>query len=109
MQGSFLAVKPIKVSHPFLHALVLLVFQQVPVQAVVVVPLSPMPELAAHEEQLLAGLGVHVTKEQSQVGKLLPAVTRHLAEKRLFHVDNIVVRERQDEVLGESGKIAEGK
>ena len=71
------------------------------------VPLVPLAELAAHEQQLLAGLRVHVAVEQAQVGELLPVVARHLAEERAFAVDDLVVRERQHEVLVEGVEHAE--
>ena len=74
--------------------------EQVPVEARVVVPLLPLPDLAAHEEQLLAGLGPHVREQQPQVGELLPVVARHLREQRALQVHDLVVRERQHEVLG---------
>ena len=77
------------------------VLEQVPVEAAVVVPLAPLAELVAHEEQLLARLGVLVAVEQPQVGELLPVVAGHLAEQRALAVDHLVVGERQHEVLGE--------
>ena len=72
-----------------------------PTAAVVVVPFVPLAELAAHEQQLLAGVRPHVAVEQPQVGELLPQVARHLVEQRAFAVHHFVVRERQHEVLGE--------
>ena len=56
-------------------------------------------ELAAHEEQLLAGMRPHVRVERAQVRELLPAVARHLRQQRALAVHDLVVRERQDEVL----------
>jgi hypothetical protein len=35
-----------------------------------VVPLGPLRQFVAHEQELLAGHAVHVTKEQAQVGIL---------------------------------------
>src|SRR6266478_22781 len=70
-----------------------------PVEASVVMPLASLPDLAAHEEQLLARVRPHVRVERAKVGKLLPIVTGHAAEKRTFSVHDLVVRERQDEVL----------
>jgi hypothetical protein len=48
-------------------------FEQVPVQAGVVVPFAALRELAAHEQQLLARVAPHEAVEQAQVGELLPA------------------------------------
>jgi hypothetical protein len=55
------------------------VVEEVPVEARLVVPLLPLRQLAAHEQQLLARLRPHVAVEQPQVGELLPVVARHLA------------------------------
>ena len=38
--------------------------EQVPVQALVEVPLLPLPEFAPHEKQLLAGVAPHVGVEE---------------------------------------------
>jgi hypothetical protein len=64
-------------------------------------PSRRLAELAAHEQQLLAGVRPHVAVERAQVGELLPAVARHLVEQRALAVHDLVVRERQHEVLGE--------
>ncbi len=65
------------------------------------VPFLSLAELAAHEEKLLAGLGVHVAEQDAQVGELLPVVTGHLAEQRSLAVHDLVVGEGQHEVLVE--------
>ena len=49
-----------------------------PINAAIVVPLAPLRDFAAHEDQLLARLGEHVAKQQPQVGILLPLIARHL-------------------------------
>ena len=59
----------------------------------------PLAEVAAHEQQLLAGMRPHVAVEQPQVGELLPQVAGHLVEQRALAVHDFVVRQRQDEVL----------
>ena len=63
------------------------------------VPLLVLRELAAHEQQLLAGMRPHVRVERTQVRELLPAVARHLVHERALPVHDLVVREREDEVL----------
>ncbi len=72
-------------------------------------PLAPLPELAAHEEELLAGMGPHVAEEKPQVRELLPAIARHLRDERALAVHHLVVRERKDEVLGERVPEGEGE
>jgi hypothetical protein len=83
--------------------------QQAPVELAVVVPFPPLPELAPHEQELLPGLGVHVAQEQAQVGPLLPSVPRHAGEERALQVHDLVVGEREHEVLGEGVEHAEGE
>src|SRR3989442_10325946 len=70
-----------------------------PVEAPVVVTLASLPDLAAHEEELLARVRPHVRVEGAKVGKLLPVVAGHLGEERTLAVHDLVVRERQHEVL----------
>ena len=63
------------------------------------IPLAPLGDLAAHEQQLLARMREHVAVERAQVGVLLPHVAGHLVDHRPLAVHHFVVRERQDEVL----------
>ena len=72
-----------------------------PVELAVVVPLVPHPEIAAHEQELLARQRPLVAVQQAQVGVLLPRIARQLGQHRALAVDDLVVRQRQDEVLGE--------
>ena len=82
---------------------------QVPLQAGVEVPLVPLAEVAAHEQQLLARMRPHVAVQQPQVGELLPQVAGHLVQQRALAVDHFVVRHRQHEVLVEGVDQAEGQ
>ena len=75
--------------------------EQVPVEAAVVVPLAPLADLAAHEEELLAGMPVHVGQQRPQRRVLLPGVARQLVEQRPLPVHDLVVGKRQDEVFAE--------
>jgi hypothetical protein len=52
-----------------------------PVELVVVVPLVPHADLAAHEQKLLARRRPLVAEQQPEVGEPLPIVARHLAEQ----------------------------
>ena len=84
-----------------------LVAQECPVELRVVVPFGPLAEFAPHEEQLLAGHRVLVAVKQPQVGELLPVVAGHLRDERPLSVHDFVVRQGQDEVLGEGINHAE--
>ena len=78
-------------------------------QALVEVPLLPLPKFAPHEKQLLAGVAPHVGIEEPQVGELLPDIARHLIEQRSLAVHHLVVREGQHEVFVERVDQAEGQ
>src|SRR4030042_4353041 len=80
-----------------------------PLKAFVVVPLLPVAELATHEQQLLPGLAVHITEKQSEGGKLLPQVARHLAQQRALAMNNLIMRKRHYKVFGESIEHAKGQ
>src|SRR5581483_4967659 len=69
-----LAVDEVEVANQALDALVGGMLQQVPVDGAVVRPLLGLGDLAAHEEELLAGVGPHPGEERAQVGAALPAV-----------------------------------
>ena len=98
--AGWLAVDAVQVADERLHAGVVGVVEQVPVErAGRLAPLLLLAELAAHEEQLLAGMRPHVAVERAQVGEALPAVAGHPPEQRALAVHDLVVRERQDEVL----------
>ena len=55
-----------------------IVVQQAPVQGCRLVPLDPLRQFPAHEQELLAGVRRLPAEQQAQVGELLPRVARHL-------------------------------
>ena len=83
MERGDLPVEQVQVADEPPHPLVGVPPQQVPGERSVVVPLLPLAELTAHEEELLPRLAVHVPEEHPQVGELLPFVAGLLAEERL--------------------------
>src|SRR5215471_4716230 len=72
-----------------------------PVQTLLVVPFTLLGELVSHEEQLLAGQAVLVPVQQSQTGKLLPGIAGHLVQKGALEMDDFVMGQRQEKILGE--------
>ncbi|MEZ5364828.1 MAG: hypothetical protein R2748_21445 [Bryobacterales bacterium] len=60
-----------------------------------------MAELAAHEHELLARMPEHVRVKRPQIGELLPLVAGHLRDHRALAMHDLVVGERQHEVLRE--------
>ena len=101
MQRRLRAVVPVQRLHVARKRHVRRIVHQMPVEADVVVPFAPLPELVPHEQQLLARMAVHVAVQRAQRRVFLPHVARHLVEHRPLAVDDLVVREREDEVLGE--------
>src|SRR5271167_3204604 len=73
------AVEMIEIAHQTPDPLVQRFAEQLPVEADIVVPLALLGEFAAHEQQLLAGVGPHECEIGSQISEALPAVARHLA------------------------------
>ena len=84
------------------------IVEQMPVEALLVVPFGALAELLAHEQELLARVAPHVAVVGAQVGELLPGVAGHPRQDRALAVHHLVVAERQNEVLGEGVEQAEG-
>ena len=59
----------------------------------------PLAQLRTHERELLARMGEQVRRKRAHPRQLLPVVARHLAAKRALHVHDLVMRDRQDEIL----------
>src|SRR6266545_3521384 len=75
--------------------------EKMPVERMIMAPFVFLAELAAHEQELLAGMAEHEAVISAQIGKALPLIARHAAENRTLAVHDFVMRERQDEVLEE--------
>src|SRR6267142_3395866 len=85
-------VEPIEVTHqPLNPAVEGALAEQMPVEATVVMPLALLPDLAAHEEELLARVRPHERGERAKVGKPLPVVAGHPGEERTLAVHDLVV------------------
>ncbi len=95
------AIDPVEVSDPLPHSGVPREVRHPPFEFPFVGPFAALRELPAHEQQLLAGVTPHVAVQRSEVGELLPVVARHLPDQRALAVDDLVVRQRQHEVLVE--------
>src|SRR6516225_3106549 len=83
--------------------------EQVPIEAEIMIPFVPLAEFVAHEDQLLAWLQEHISEEQTQVSEFAPVIPGHFGEQRTFAIDDLVMRERQDEVLVKGVGCAEGQ
>ena len=92
VQRRLAGIEPVEVAHQTLHAAMRRIVEQVPIRLHVVVPFALLAELAAHEQQLLAGMRPHEAEIGAQIGEALPRVARHVAEQRAFAVDHLVMR-----------------
>jgi len=91
MQSLLGAVEPVEIADAPGDPRVRRVIEEVPVEAPLVVPLAPLPELRALEQQLLAGLRVLVGEQQPQRRQLLPRVAGKAIEERALRVRDLVV------------------
>src|SRR6202035_5459971 len=101
LQRGIATVQTIEINQPMPQPSVKWSSQQVPLQARIVIPLRPLAELIAHEQELLAGMAEHKPVQEPQIRKLLPLIARHLAQHGSLTVDDLIVRERQQEVFSE--------
>src|SRR5215469_1026314 len=99
VQSRYRAVKTIEITDQSLHARVPGVLEKMPIKRMIVAPFVLLAELAAHEQELLAGVTEHEAVISAQVGEALPLIARHAPENRTLAVHNLVMGERQDEVL----------
>ena len=84
--------------------------QKVPIQALVVIPLSPLAKFATHEQQLLAGVSVHVAIKQAQIAEFVFQIkSRHFAEQRSLSVHDLVMGKGQDKIFSEGVDQSKGQ
>src|SRR5262245_65670327 len=81
MQRRHCPVEAVEITHQRLDAGVTWRVEKVPIERMVMSPLVFLGELAAHEQELLAGMTEHEAIIGAQIGEALPLVTRHAAEK----------------------------
>ena len=62
-----------------------------PIETAGFAPFFALTEFLAHEEELFAGVCVLISVEQTQVCELLPHVTGHFVEERIFPVNDFVM------------------
>src|SRR5262249_44770680 len=81
VQGRVRTEQRVQVANKPLHALMRSPLQEVPVEALVVLPLTPLGELPAHEEQFLSRMPPHVAEQEPEIRITLPEVTGHLIQQ----------------------------
>ena len=110
VQRLMMTIGMVQIAHQTLHPVmpVVVPFQQMPVEAGVVVPLPSLGEFIAHKQQFFPREGEHPAVVGAQVGELLPGIAGHAVKKRFFTVDHFIMRQRQDEVFGVVVEYPEG-
>ncbi len=99
MEGLLLPIQPVKIRYPVLKTFVERIVQQTPVEAHVMIPLVPLPEFPSHEEEFFPGLSIHVSQKQPEIRELLPVIAGHLPQERPLAVNDLVMRQGQNEVF----------
>ncbi len=99
----------VEIAHQLLHATMPRAIQQMPIQRLVVIPVGPLPEFGAHEQQFVARVRPHQGQIGAQVGEAAPVVARHLPEQATGAVHHFIVGERQHEAFVECVHQPEGE
>ena len=76
-------------------------FQEMPIERMVVPPFALLRKLGAHEQKFLARMAEHEAVVGAQVGESLPGVPGHPRQERALTVDDLVVGQRQNEIFEE--------
>ena len=72
-----------------------------PIDFAVVVPLAPLGDLAAHEQELFARVSPHKPQIGAQICELLPRISWHFLNEGTLSVNDLIVRKWKDELLRE--------
>src|SRR5437867_344325 len=74
---------------------------ELPIERPIVVPLSPLTEFGSHEQELFPGMSEQVAIEAAKIGELAPRITGHFQKQRAFSMNDLVVRQWEDELPAE--------
>lgn len=85
-----------------------LICQQEPVDLAFLAPLAELSEILSHEQKFFARVPEHESIAYHQVLEFFLQIARHFVDHRAFQVDNLIVREHQNVVLGKCIGHAEG-
>ena len=78
------------------------IIEHEPLKLLLVVPFSALSEFLSHKEQLLARMRKHIAEECAVGSELVALQTRHLLNHGALAVHDLIMRDRQDIVLGEA-------
>ena len=88
---------------------ILLLFQQMPVDGAVLVPLPVLSEILSHKEQLLSGVAYHKEVCRLKIPELLLPASRHFLNHGTFQMHHLVMGKHQNELLRIGIAHAEGQ
>ena len=91
VQGGMLPAEMVQRLYILPHVSMILVLQQIPLQAFLLVPLVEGGELLSHEQKLLARMHHHEAVGRPQIVQLGIPVARHLAHQRGLPMDHLVM------------------
>src|SRR5215475_11539015 len=98
----------VEIRYEFLHALVQIVLEQVPIETAFFRPFVALPKILTHEEELLAGMRMLISEKNAEICELLPHIAGHLVKQRIFSVDDFIMRKGQHEIFSECVDQREG-
>lgn len=109
MECGFGFVKDVERLNRFLDAFVGMLFGEVPIEALVVVPFFSLAEFTPLKYQFCTRVGELFAEKEAEIGELLPVVAGHFVQQRIFAVHDFVMGEGEAEILGEGINEREGE
>ena len=87
-----------------MQSTVRIVIEQKPVELFFLLPLDKLPELLTHEQKLFSGVRIHVPQKDLHAREFFFICSGHLVYQRALAVHDLIVRNRQNEILRKSVK-----
>ena len=84
-------IQPVELPDVVLQLAMILELEQVPLNAGVMVPFTPLPNFTAHEQQFFSRVRIHVAEKCAHIRKLLPHIPGHFTEQRPLAVHHLVM------------------
>ena len=77
----------------------LILFREMPIKAVIPLPLNKLTKFTALEQQLLAWMSHPITKEATEARKFLPIITWHFVNQGALAMNYLIMGKRQHKIL----------
>ena len=104
-----LQIEEVDCLEEIVQLLVLREVKQIPLKLACRIPLVKLTDFRAHKGELFTWVNHHISDKGTNARELHIIVARHFIYKRAFTVNNLIVRNRKQEVFGECIEKAEGK